>query len=394
LTIEGPESWTLNSVGTIKESTVREGRKRVVWKTESPVRFFNIVGGPLTQVEGADVKVFHDDRTSDNVKTMVEALAAARRRYSEWFGPYPWHDLKLTQFPGLAGYAQGFPGNISFSEAIGFLTLPSKGEESLDSAFYVVAHESGHQWWGNIVTPGQGPGGNIVSEGIANFSAAMLMHHERGEAQRRVLLRRWENTYVNRRSADSERPINRTDGSRPGDQTITYDRAGFVFWMLRESMGEQAMLAGMKEFVSKWKDGVETSTGLDFPLIEDFVEALKPHAPDPAKFDAFVSQWIFGTVLPEFSLDAIKVEPAGPGQRVSGTIANIGTGETDVVVRIIGNKSDVQEPPHHDLTVHLAAGQPPTPFTAEVDFTPEKLVVDPDVNVLQAGRKRAEKALR
>jgi hypothetical protein len=111
---------------------------------------------------------------------MVKALAAARKSYGAWFGEYPWTNLRVTQFPGLAGYAQGFPGNISFSEGIGYLAKPIGGVEgengedadTLDVAFYIVAHEAGHQWWGNIVMPGKGPGGNIISEGLAEFSRA------------------------------------------------------------------------------------------------------------------------------------------------------------------------------------------------------------------------------
>jgi len=59
-----------------------------------------------------------------------------------------------------------------------------------------VAHEAAHQWWGNIVTPGKGPGGNVISEGLAEFSACMLMHHELSPDQAKVLRRRWEWTYV------------------------------------------------------------------------------------------------------------------------------------------------------------------------------------------------------
>jgi glycyl-tRNA synthetase beta chain len=133
--------------------------------------------------DGDGARVFYSPRTPHNVDTMVKALAAARRRYGAWFGDYPWTNLRVTQFPGLAGYAQGFPGNISFAEGIGYLAKPLAVAEdaadaeaaAVDVAFYIVAHESGHQWWGNIVTPGKGPGGNIISEGLAEFSALLLM---------------------------------------------------------------------------------------------------------------------------------------------------------------------------------------------------------------------------
>ena len=410
LAVEGPADWTINVVGVEKESTETDGRRRTVWETEHPVRFFNIVGGPLEVKEGEGAKVYFSRRTPHNVDTMVKALAAARRSYGGWFGEYPWTNLRVTQFPGLAGYAQGFPGNISFSEGIGYLAKPLGGDEgddgedadTLDIAFYIVAHEAGHQWWGNIVMPGRGPGGNIISEGLAEFSALMLVHHELGGEQGMALRRRWERAYAFGRSADDERSINRTDGTRPGDQVVTYNRAGFVFWMLRECMGEEAMVAGLRAFVARWRDGVETPEGLDFPLIEDMVESLREHAPDQARFDAFVSDWILGTKFPELELADPRVADGGSdgAYAAEGTLRNIATGRgaasspVEVVVRVLGKKPEGEgaKAPFEDVVVRLS-GDEAREFRVATSFEPAKIVVDPEVRLLFAGRKRCEKSL-
>jgi len=104
-------------------------------------------------------------------------LDAARKWYSAWFGEYPWKVLKVSQFPNLASYAQGFATNISFSEGIGFLT---KSDPRSRWASLVVAHESAHQWWGNLLLPGKGPGGNILAEGMAHFSSILLFEQVYG----------------------------------------------------------------------------------------------------------------------------------------------------------------------------------------------------------------------
>ena len=401
LAIEGPEHWILNGCG-VEESreSIGDGRQRVVWATEHPVRFFNIVGGPLKVEQGRRVAIAYDPRTPHNVPTMVRALDAARDRYSEWFTEYPWTNLRVTEFPGIAGYAQGFPGNISFSENIGYLAKPVEKEDSkpdadtLDAAFYIVAHEAGHQWWGNIVTPGKGPGGNIISEGLAEFSACMLVHHELSPAQARVLRRRWEKNYVEGRQPDNERSINRVDGSRPGDQVVTYQRAGWAFWMLKNLMGEEAMLAGLRDFIATWRDGVETPDGLDFPLIEDLLASLRPHAPDPAAFDDFVGRWITGKDLPDLEVRDAKVEKTAAGYRVTGTLANIGTGGAEVKVRVEGKKPDDKGAPRPaaDAIVTVSA-EAPGAIDVTTDFEPERIVVDPDVDLLFAGRKRTETPL-
>ena len=403
LTIEGPADWVLNGCG-VEESTeaIGEGRKRVVWRTEHPVRFFNIVGGPLEAAPGRRSTVYFDPRTEHNVPTMVRALDAAREKYGAWFVEYPWTNLRVTEFPGLAGYAQGFPGNISFSETIGYLAKPLKvtdaatgrEEGKIDAAFYIVAHEAGHQWWGNIVTPGKGPGGNIISEGLAEFSALMLVHHELGEEQGKTLRRRWEQTYVFGRRADNERPINRVDGSRPGDQVVTYQRAGWAFWMLRNLMGEEAMLAGLRDFIATWRDGVRTDDGLDFPLIEDLLASLRPHAPDTAAFDDYVGRWILGKDLPDLEVRGATVVQEDSVYRVSGELANIGSGRAEVKVRVEGKKPDGPDAkaPFEEIVVPVSA-EAPGAIAISTDFPPVRLVVDPDVDLLFAGRKRAETAL-
>jgi aminopeptidase N len=221
---------------------------------------------------------------------MIKALVASRRRYSEWFGQFPWKELKLSEFPGLADYAQGFPTNITFSESIGFKTL---SDEDSNAAFYVTAHEAAHQWFGNMMVPGEGPGGNVLSESLANYAAMRLIEKELGERSRIGLMRQMEFRYVQSRRSDDERPLVKIDGRKPTDQVSTYERGGWVFWMMSELMGQQAFHEGLSEMIRKFPAGSE-----DAPLVEDLLEVLRSHGIDKNRFDRFVEEWVKGTVLP------------------------------------------------------------------------------------------------
>ena len=119
--ITGPADFTLNSVGTKTEDSVKDGRRTVVWESEHPVSFFNVVAGRWAVERGEGTAVFYHPGHPYNIDEMRQSLDAARRYYSEWFFPFPWRELKLSEFPNLASYAQGFPTNITFSEGIGFL---------------------------------------------------------------------------------------------------------------------------------------------------------------------------------------------------------------------------------------------------------------------------------
>ena len=401
MTITAPEDWTVNCVGEPGPQTTSDGRKSTMWKTTEPIRFFNIVGGPASLVEtrGKESTVFHDRKHAFHTERMAEVLDAARKHYGEWFHPYPWKSLRLTEFPGLSSYAQGFPGNITFSESIGFLALKAEKGEA-DTVDFIVAHEAAHQWWGNILTPGKGPGGNVLSEGMANYSAAMLVEKMRGIKTRRALMTKFEREYVQQRNPDRERPLHKVDGSRPGDTTIIYNRGGWVFFMLMEQMGRERMLAGLRKFILQFKNGP------DFPLIEDLVESLRPHAPNAEKFDHFASQWLLGKALPEFGLGAVRHEVDGSGKHLTtGTITNTGTGTLEVEVALVPPADDPSKKETHELETADKPREPGSIQTVTVGpgqtvywnltsgFKPAEVMVDPDVKVLQMARKLAKAAI-
>ena len=128
ITVTGPADFTINSVGTKTAESVKDGRRTVVWESDFPVSFFNVIAGRWKVEHGEGTAVYYYRGHPYNIGEMREALDAARRYYSEWFYPFPWRELKLSEFPNLASYAQGFPTNITFSEGIGFLTSSTPRE--------------------------------------------------------------------------------------------------------------------------------------------------------------------------------------------------------------------------------------------------------------------------
>jgi hypothetical protein len=200
----------------------------------------------------------------------------------------------------------------------------------------------------------------------------------------------------------------RLSGTRPGDQVVTYDKAGWVFWMMMEMMGRDAMLAGLQEFIRTYQDGP------DFPLLQDLLVVMRRHATDLTAFDAFARQWFEQVVLPEFKLWDLKVTKAGQGAWVvEGTLENAGTGSVAVEVAAIGAEPKPPKPapstpqgsdaettakpapakaPDARATVAIAAGER-KPFRIECSFEPLKAKVDPDAHMLQVRRKLAEATL-
>ncbi len=387
--ITGPAEYTYNSVGVLVSELVEDGRRTVVWESDHPVSIFNVVAGRWDVHRGDRTAIFHHAGHPYNIQEMSDAVEGAVRWYSQWFHPYPWQELKISEFPNFASYAQGFATNITFSEGIGFLT---KSEPKTNLAFMVTAHETAHQWWGNILMPGKGPGGNILSEGMAHFSTILLMDQMKGLRDRIEFCRRIEEDYGENRVVDSERPLVRIDGGRPGDRTVTYNKGGFVFWMLLNHMGRDACLAGVQRFIEHY------SADPDHPLLQDFVATMRPFAPDAAAFNEFVHAWFFDVVLPEYRLtDATAASAESSGDtswRVTVTVENAGDGRMPIqIVAAMAERFDDDGELHSDyresrVEITLGAGEQAV-VEIPCEFQPDRVEVDPDALVLQLNRDSA-----
>jgi len=387
--VTAPADFTVNSVGTLVSESVSGDRRTSEWRSDYPVRFFNIVAGRWQVREGEGTAIYYHPEHAYNLDEMSRALEGARRYYSEWFYPYPWETLKLSEFPAIASYAQGFPTNITFSEGLGFLT---RRHPKINSVLLVVAHESAHQWWGNLLTPGDGTGGGLLSEAMSHFSTLLLTEQLEGEGARMEFAQRLEEWYGDRRFRDEERPLVEIDGRRRTDTTITYDKGGLVMWMLLEEMGRENLLAGLREFI------VERMHGPDYPLLEDMLATLRTHAPDVESFDRFVEQWFFDVVAPEYRLTDARSRQAQLGWITEAVIENAGDGLMPVEVAVVNGKrfddEGLERADYLDerTTVLLAPGES-TKVELISEFEPTRIVVDPDVHVLQLRRKAAAVAL-
>jgi ABC-type transport system involved in multi-copper enzyme maturation permease subunit len=384
--ITGPADFTMNSVGIKTQDTVAGDRRTVLWESDHPVSFYNIVAGRWNVKRGAGTELYYHPGHPYNVDEILACLDHARTYYSEWFFPYPWKQLKLSEFPGLATYAQGFPTNISFSEGVGFLT---SNTPEIHFAYEVTAHEAAHQWWGNILTPGKGPGGNVLAEGTAHFSTILLLEQTKGLGARIGFCKRLEDSYSKNRHPDSERPLVKIDGSRGGDNTVTYDKGGWVFWMLLNHMGRDRALRGLHTFIETYHGNP------DHPVLQDFLAVMRRFAGDSAAFDAFARQWFHEVVLPEYRLSDPRKTRTGESWLVTVRLENAGTGTMPVeVATACGERFDKNGMPSSGYraaraVASLGKGES-RDVTIECPFEPQSITVDPDAKVLQLQRKNAE----
>jgi aminopeptidase N len=180
-----------------------------------------------------------------DLQAVADRAAKAIESFSQWFGPYPYGSLALTQMPGAL--SQGWPGLV-FLSSFAFLSPQEQIDRHLDPVTreldtQVLVHETAHQWWGDLVL-WKTYHDQWLSEGLANY-ASLLVLEKKDPAGFRQVLERYRSDLASK-NKDGEwlrdaGPV--TLGTRlisshfpEGYEAISYERGTWLFHMLRSMM--------------------------------------------------------------------------------------------------------------------------------------------------------------
>jgi hypothetical protein len=278
-----------------------------------------------------------------NAAAVAEMAAAAIRYYAQRFGPYPYSQLSLTQLPGRS--SQGWPGLV-FLSSYAFLSRDERESLHMNpatalSAQLVPAHETAHQWWGDLITWSTYRD-QWFSEGLANYCALMILQ-EKDPAGFRLMLDKYRDELADK-NKDGNFPKDAgpvTLGGRllsshfpEGYEAINYGRGTWLFHMLRSMMQDAAAESAKKNpssasaeepFVRSLRKVRERYAGQSIStreLLNVFAEDLPPSAryEGKASLDWFMEGWINGTALPKLELQSVKFTPKANSVLVTGTI--------------------------------------------------------------------------
>jgi len=281
-----------------------------------------------------------------NAQAVADASARAIEFYASRFGPYPYGSLALTQMPG--DLSQGWPGLI-FLSSLSFLTPEEKAELHFGTVEKIImsqvtAHETAHQWWGDLVT-WSGYRDQWIAEGLANYSSLMLLESQNPQQFRAVMEKDRDDLLQKNKQGDplmNAGPVTlgaRLSSSRfsGGYEAISYGRGTWLFQMLRCMMRDaevksrrrstraQAAKAQEEPFVRALRRLRERYAGKSITtreLLQVFEEELPPAMwyEHRKSLDWFYDQWVNGTAIPQIELNGLRYVDKGGSTIVSGIL--------------------------------------------------------------------------
>jgi hypothetical protein len=280
-----------------------------------------------------------------DVQAVADKAAKAITTFSQWFGPYPYDSLALTQMPG--NLSQGWPGLV-FLSSYAFLSPQEQTDLHLDPVnrdidSQVLVHETAHQWWGDLVLC-QTYRDQWIAEGLADYSS-LLMLEKQSPAQFRQVLEKYRRDLLSK-NKDGELlrdagPVTlgpRLESSHfpSGYEAIGYERGAWLFHMLRSMLRDSEAASRSQKrrtnpanpdepffrALRRARDRYAGKTMSTQQLLQVFEEEL----PRPLwyekrpKLDWFLTGWIEGTAIPELETRDIHFAEKAGVTTVTGVI--------------------------------------------------------------------------
>ena len=336
---------------------------------------------------------------SQNAALVGNAAARALEFYATHFGPYPYASLELTQFPGPI--SQGWPGLI-FLSSYSFLNDVQRERLESNKAMrliqsQIVAHETAHQWWGDLIT-WNSYRDQWLMESLANYSSLMLLESRNPAGFRQVMQKYRDDLLQEGKNGSplmNAGPVTfglRLLSSQYPDayNAISYGRGTWLLYMLHTMLrdadprrgkgADDPFLRVLRKLRSDY-EGKSISTA-------QFLAAFEADLPRALWYEGhkslnwFFESWVNGSAVPRLELKDVKFAEKASHPAASGVIVQKDAPETLVTsVPVYGVVSG-----RNVYVGRVFAEGPETSFRISVPPGIRKLVLDPEQTVLDRNK--------
>ena len=205
---------------------------------------------------------------------------------------YPYEKFDFALIPAFQFGGMEHPGNIFYRESSLFLDPSAAVNEELRRAG-LIAHETAHMWFGNLVTM-KWFNDVWLKEVFANFMAAKITEPRFPQINHklRFLMAHYPSAYDIDRSLGThpiQQPLDNLKNAGSVYGAIIYQKAPIMMRNLESWMGEANFQQGVKEYL--------TSYSYQNATWDDLVGVLKKHTSND--LDVWNKAWIKSKGVPD-----------------------------------------------------------------------------------------------
>ena len=292
-----PADWlTVSNGKLISVTDAGSGLKTWTWRESQPssTYLFTVVAGEFAEAKDTwrniPVTYYAPKDRGDRLTVNYARTPAMIDLFSKKLGvDYPWEKYAQSIVDDFV--AGGMENSSATTNASSSLRHPKLVPEYPQDEDPLISHELAHQWFGDLVTCKDW--GNIwLNEGFATFMESVWTEAHFGrdfaDYERWETSRQWfsmQGLYA--------KPIVRHDFDDSSEfDGNAYAKAGWVLYMLRHELGEDAFYVGLKHYL-------EVNRGKNV-VTADLTKAIEEAT--HTNVDQFFSQWIYGSGAPKLDV--------------------------------------------------------------------------------------------
>jgi aminopeptidase N len=281
LTLVTPDGWQAVANGAEVTRTVSAGTVTTTFAETPPLPtyLFAFVAGKFsvetTERKGRTLRMFHRETDVAKVARNRDAIFDLHSRALDWLEDYtdiryPWGKFDIVLIPSFQFGGMEHAGAILYN-ASGLMLDESATQNQLLERASVIAHETAHMWFGDLVTM-RWFNDVWMKEVFANFMAAKivnpsfpLVNHDL-----RFLLAHYPSAYQVDRTAGTNairQELGNLDEAGQMYGPIIYQKAPIVMRQLELIVGARRFRDGLREYLKRYAYG--NATWLDLVRILD-----------------------------------------------------------------------------------------------------------------------------
>ena len=355
LTLTMPADWEAIANAPLQQFEALGDRKRLSFAPTELISsyLFSFVAGKFQretrQISGRQMTMLHRESDREKVERNLDAIFDLHGAALNWLEEYtaidyPFQKFDFALIPSFQYGGMEHVGAIQY-RADSLLLNAQPSQTQLLSRASLIAHETAHMWFGDLVTMDWF---NDVwtKEVFANFMAAKIVNPSFPEVNHDLnfLIRHFPSAYV----------VDRTEGANPIRQdlqnlneagtlygNIIYNKAPIMMQQLETLTGQAEFRAGMREYLANFAYGNATWPDL-IGILERRTEV---------DLRSWSEVWVNTPGRPHFLLEESagntglrQVDPTGKGRiwpqqfsvskRIEGSwrLDSVESGQTEIVV--------------------------------------------------------------
>jgi aminopeptidase N len=293
-----PYKYTGISNGVLVEAKDEKtkGTRTFHWKQDIPHSNYltSIVVGEFTitmeKVEDIELQYYVPKGREEEAKRSFDNTPKMIRFFGDYFGvkyPYPRYAQVV-----VADFIFGGMENIT-STTLTERTLHDKRAHLDFTSDDLVAHELGHQWWGDLLTCRDWSHA-WLNEGFATYCETLFKEHDLGRDEAAYYQMKDQEDYMEEDEERYRRPIVSKTYIQPTElfDRHLYEKGGLVLHTLRYYLGDELFQRGLQHYANTFREKVVET--------DDFRRAIEDST--GRSLQGFFDQWVYHGGYPEFKV--------------------------------------------------------------------------------------------